>query len=304
MEPRHMSTYTNRQTKAREKPWDSVRSAVPSWDLVILRARRRHRVRDHELEQLLMAGSVADIPKAFPSKRSTNIQLLHLVCPDSGVLMGAIKLGFDTPYSVEVMLNLITQDPYELRDDFRDHMTLKHNRGNHVIKGEVDYFHQWQAGKRAPSRILVMYPDRVCKDTGKACLHIEDRVTGLTNIRNRLGFDTVEGMLEFDHVSYWKERLGFARPDLERLGRQSLKRKGQHRRITKANSETLTAIGQVIRNQYASLQHLIQERGRDCLVKFEVDLKEVLTRDLDMEELLEQNGLKMHYVEGVRSDYE
>jgi hypothetical protein len=296
MEPGQMLANTSYQTKARPRPFDSVRKVICWYDKVVLRGPRD--LTEEELDKLEPYCS----GRPFTKRSAYRGYTLHMTCPDSAALMLARDLKFNTPYRIEVMANFITNEPHELRDYFREHLLLKFNRGNHHIDhGTTDYFHQWKKGKqerkRAPARVPAFYCDNPCKLTGADCLHVEDRIEGLQNIRRQLGIDTVTGMLEVDLGSYWASRLEFGKADLERLGRQALNQ-GRRRRASKLDRAT----GLLIRNRYVTLQQLVQVYGRNCVEKFEVDLEEILVRDLDMEELLRANGLNMLYLKGVRSN--
>jgi hypothetical protein len=102
-------------------------------------------------------------------------------------------------------------------------------RGDDPGTGETRY----DAGGRAPNR-LVLYAEDHTRITGELnCLHLEWRVNGLRAVR-AVGIKSGQDLPEFDHRAFWQTRLLFYTVDRRRLGLQIRNRRmGTRRRSSR-----------------------------------------------------------------------
>ena len=135
---------------------------------------------------------------------------------------------------LELALDYVFSDPVSteiLFDYFACHLLLKWH-GNRRVRfiGNGVYW-----AKRTAPRQFTLYADRPSKVAGGVpCVHLEMRFHGAASIK-RLDITSAIDLIDFDHRSFWQNRLTLYAFDIEILGRrrrQSLRgRHAAHKRI-------------------------------------------------------------------------
>jgi hypothetical protein len=132
---------------------------------------------------------------------------------------------------------------------------------------------RYDAGRGAPN-LLVLYPTDFCRITGELnCLHLEWRLNQLKAVR-RVGIESGQDLLEFDHRQFWKERLLLFTVNKERLGRLI----NNHIEGRRSRSSRMVGVGEhykinrdertgdVYIRSHSTVQELIDELRSSCRI--------------------------------------
>jgi hypothetical protein len=125
---------------------------------------------------------------------------------------------------------------------------------------------RYDGGRRAPNRIA-WYEEYHSRITGELnCLHFEWRLNSLKAVR-RVGIESGNDLIGFDHRQFWQSRLLLFTADQERLGRLITNRaNGKRGRISRIKQPDAYWINRRTGGHYLrtrdTIQELIDEFGR------------------------------------------
>jgi hypothetical protein len=161
----------------------------------------------------------------------------HLIMPNEKAVNLVAKYN-PTVTQVEGAIYFTTGNEIDnkvLQDYISTHIVFKNLRKTHdiVVIGETIYFMQrskqvsennwkWRRG-----RVTVIYGDRRCKPEPEFqfCVKVEERFQG-AQVLDKQGLNTVKGALRYDWLNYFKERIELFDVDINRVGKQARKQKG------------------------------------------------------------------------------
>jgi hypothetical protein len=183
---------------------------------------------------------VADGPAPFGRGFCQRVELRQ---PSEKALLWLAQRNNALINRVEITLDLSFKyraDVGEARDFFHQHLVRRWRRKSQEVRvfrspprddhpgtGETRY----DAGGRAPNR-LVIYAEDHTRATGELnCLHVEWRLNGLRAVR-AAGIEAGQDVPKFDHRAFWQKRLLLYRVDRPRLGRLYRNRVTGRRRRT------------------------------------------------------------------------
>jgi hypothetical protein len=140
--------------------------------------------------------------------RQPSRKALEVLAGRKGLIINSLECALDWTFAEEeqkeIAANIVSQLHFK-----------KYHRGQGVrFVGATRY-----SGPRGAPTIFVLYDDMRNRHTGaQECVHLEWRMVGLNAVR-AAGVRSISDLLNFDHRSFWKERLLLFGVDLRKLGR-------------------------------------------------------------------------------------
>jgi hypothetical protein len=221
-------------------------------------------------------------PARFNNRRQQYWQRVELRQPSQRALHWLARRNDVLINRVEITLDLVFEyrgNVEEAWDFFHQHLVRRwHGRSQEirVVRSAPRddepgaWGTRYDAGRRAPNR-LVLYADDHTRITGELnCLHVEWRLTGLKAVR-AAGINSGKDMPEFDHRAFWQRRLLFYSVDRRRLGLQIRNRRmGTRRRSSKTCRSSAHWMdgraGEVYARSFDTVQELIDELKSLCRI--------------------------------------
>ena len=228
-------------------------------------------------------------------------QCLRLFQPSPAAFAMLVRRDVLINY-VEVSLDWIfaTAEEAERARRFVDrHWAMTHYRQDDDRHVHVHEGTRYTAPQASP-RDFVVYHDKESKLTGEVdCCHLEVRFQSRQSC-SRLGIETFDDLLAFDHRQFWTRNLRFLEIDPVKLGRQHRKKRLGHRRTTRWVVKTRTgfeydvdrAIGNaIIRGGYDQWDEYDERAGnRQQLVAYlrdqRFDVDRIVSRILPSDEVM------------------